>query len=114
MEAIALELDQVRDELVGLLQDYPYAGERDRELIYERCETLGGEIQELVGLLKLAIRSTDRAAAAEADRDPEYAREVSRLSQESLAAIHLAGMEVSAAISALREARPERDEIDLC
>ena len=91
MEGIAQELDEVRDELVSLLQDYPYAGDRDRERIYERCETLGGEIQELVGLLKLAIRSTDRAVAAEADGDPEYAREVSRLSRESLASIHFAG-----------------------
>jgi len=111
MEAIAQELDQVRDELVRLLQDYPYACESDRDNIYQRCESLGGEIQELVGLLKLAIRNTDRAASAEADCDPDYTQEVSRLSRESLVAIHEAGQEVSAAIDMLREARDVPDDL---
>jgi hypothetical protein len=105
MEDIAHELDQVRDEMVALLREYPYASDRERALIYERCELLGGEIQELVGLLKLSIRNADREAAAEADNDPAYYAEITRLARESMAAIHSAGEEVAAAITMLRESR---------
>jgi hypothetical protein len=121
MENIAQQLDEVRDEIVTLLREYPYASNRDRDEIYQRCELLGGEIQELVGLLKLAIRTTNQEAACEADSDPEYYAEICRLSEESLSAIHTAGLEVAAAISMLRESRDEpplvddhRDDADEC
>jgi len=112
MEHIARELDDVRDEMITLLNEYPYASDGDRSAIYERCEFLGGEIQELVGLLKLAIRRTNIEAHSEAESDPEYTDEVGRLSQESLYAIHAAGEEVAAAITLLRETRPEKDGAD--
>ena len=112
MENIAQQLDEVRDEIVTLLREYPYASNRDREEIYERCELLGGEIQELVGLLKLAIRTTNHEAACEADADPEYYAEICRLSEESLTAIHTAGLEVAAAISMLRESRDEPQGVE--
>lgn len=105
VEDIARELDEVRDEMIDLLHEYPFASDRDRGVIYDRCELLGGEIQELVGLLKLAIRHTNAEMDAEDRRDPEYQEEVSRLSRESLNAIHLAGQEVAAAITLLRETR---------
>ncbi|MCB9851177.1 MAG: hypothetical protein H6817_10795 [Phycisphaerales bacterium] len=114
MEDIARQLDSVRDEMVQLLRDYPYASDRDREDIYTRCEFLGGEIQELVGVLKLAIRNTNAEAAEEADHDPEYYSEVARLSTESLVAIHSAGEEVAAAITMLRESRGETEDESYC
>jgi len=112
VEDIARQLDDVRDEMVQLLNDYPHVEGREREDIYERCEVLGGEIQELVGLLKLAIRSAKSEAESERDSDPTYSNQIDRLSQESLAAIHEAGVEVSAVISVLRERRTEFDEPD--
>lgn len=113
MEDIAQQLDTVRDEMVQLLRSYPYAGERERTEIYHRCEYLGGEIQELIGVLKLAIRMSNREAAVEADNDPAYWDEVNRLSTQSLAAIHSAGEEVAAAIAMLRESRGD-DEAEPC
>lgn len=112
MEDIARQLDEVRDEMIALLHEYPYAADRDRETIYERCELLGGEIQELVGLLKLAIRTTNREANEESADDPEYTSEIARLSTESLKAIHSAGQEVAAAIAMLRETRDEPDGLE--
>jgi hypothetical protein len=110
MEEFAAQLDEVRSELVQLLRDYPFASEHDRDLIYERCELLGGEIQELVGLVKLAIRDTNRQAAIEAPGDLEYLEEIDRLSGESLAAIHAAGEEVNIAVRLLRDSRAEIGE----
>lgn len=111
MEDIAKQLDNVRDEMVQLLRSYPYAGERERGDIYRRCEYLGGEIQELIGVLKLAIRNSNREAAVEADTDPAYWDEVNRLSTQSLAAIHSAGEEVAAAIAMLRESRGDDESV---
>lgn len=111
MEHIARKLDAVRDEMVQLLREYPYVSETERNDIYHRCEFLGGEIQELVGVLKVAICASSREAAEEADRDPSYWSEVSRLSRQSLAAIHSAGEEVAAAITMLREARGENGKV---
>jgi hypothetical protein len=110
MEDIAHQLDEVRDEMVSLLREYPYASDRERDIIYERCEMLGGEIQELVGLLKLAIRSADREAVTDRERDPDYSEEISRLARESMTAIHSAGLEVAAAITMLRETRDGHEE----
>ncbi len=112
MEDIARQLDDVRDEMVQLLNEYPHVEGPDREEIYERCEVLGGEIQELVGLLKMAIRSANKEAETERDADPAYTHQIQQLSSESLAAIHEAGVEVSAVISVLRERRNELDEPD--
>ena len=114
VEDIAKQLDDVRDEMVQLLRTYPYAPERERVEIYRRCEYLGGEIQELIGVLKLAIRNSNREAEGEADNDPAYWDEVSRLSAQSLAAIHSAGEEVAAAITMLRESRGEDSESECC
>jgi len=113
VEAIAKQLDNVRDEMVQLLRSYPYAGERERSEIYRRCEFLGGEIQELIGVLKLAIRNSNRDAAVEADNDPAYWDEIKRLSTQSLAAIHSAGEEVAAAITMLRESRGNSGTVDV-
>lgn len=113
MEDIARELDEVRDEMIALLHEYPYASDRDRDHIYERCELLGGEIQELVGLLKLAIHETNHDADDRNERDPEYSAEITRLSRESLRAIHVAGEEVAAAIALLRETRCRSGEAQL-
>ncbi len=113
MEHIARQLDEVRDEMIALLHEYPYASDRDRDTIYERCELLGGEIQELVGLLKLAIRTTNREVDAESASDAEYSLEIARLSSESLHAIHSAGQEVASAIAMLRETRDEPDSSDI-
>jgi len=112
MEDIAKQLDDVRDEMVQLLNEYPYVEGREREDIYERCEVLGGEIQELVGLLKIAIRSANQEAEAERDADPTYSDQIQKLSSESLAAIHEAGVEVSAVISVLRERRNDIEDLD--
>ena len=112
MEDIARQLDDVRDEMVQLLNDYPHVDGQDRENIYERCEVLGGEIQELVGLLKMAIRSANKEAEIERNSDPTYSDQIRQLSDESLAAIHEAGVEVSAVIAVLRERRNELDEPD--
>ena len=109
METTARQLDEVRSEMVHLLQEYPFASDGDREIIYERCELLGGEIQELVGLLKLTICQTTREANLESDDDEAYTQEIARLSTESLHAIHAAGEEVANAIAMLREARGEPD-----
>lgn len=109
MEETARQLDNVRDELVSLLYQYTVAAEPEKSRIYERCETLGGEIQELIGLLKLSIRTADRDASEQSDVDPEYARQIGRMSHESLAAIHAAGEEVNAAVKLLRESRPLQD-----
>jgi hypothetical protein len=110
MEDIARQLDNVRSEMVSLLYDYTLATESQRTEIYEQCETLGGEVQELIGLLKLSIRGTNRQAAAHAEVDPDYAAQIDRMSRESLSAIHSAGQEVSAAVRALRESRPPIDK----
>ena len=112
MEEIANQLDQVREEMAQLLHAYATADESSREHIYHRCESLGGEIQELVGLLKLTIYNANREAEAEADSDPIYAREIAELSRDSLAAIHAAGREVSAAITLLRSSREEEEELE--
>ena len=109
MEETARQLDTVRDELVSLLYQYTVAPEPDRSQIYERCETLGGEIQELIGLLKLSIRTADHDASEQSEADPEYAEQICRMSHESLAAIHAAGEEVNAAVRLLRESRPLHD-----
>ena len=105
MESLARQLDEVRDEMVRLLQEYPNASDMDREHIYERCELLGGEIQELVGLLKLTLRQANSEAEQEASDDPTYVDEIARMTQDSLYAIHAAGEEVSAAITMLRDSR---------
>jgi len=110
MEDIARQLDHVRDELVHLLHDYTVANDKGRAAIYRRCEMLGGEVQELVGLLKLAIRDVNNEAAQHADTDPVYADEIERLSRESLEAIHAAGEEVSCAVKLLRESQATSDE----
>ncbi len=112
MEDIAKQLDDVRDEMVQLLNEYPHVEGQERNDIYERCEVLGGEIQELVGLLKMAIRSANQEAEAESETDPAYTEQIQKLSNESLAAIHEAGVEVSAVISVLRDRRTELDELD--
>lgn len=112
MEDIAKQLDDVRDEMVQLLNEYPYVEGQEREDIYERCEVLGGEIQELVGLLKIAIRSANQEAESERNSDPAYSEQIQKLSSESLAAIHEAGVEVSAVISVLRERRNEFEDLD--
>ena len=106
MEETARKLDNVRDELVSLLYQYSAATEPQRAEIYERCESLGGEIQELIGLLKLAIRNANREADEQSECDPQYARQIGRMTQESLAAIHAAGQEVNSAVRLLRESRP--------
>ena len=106
IDEVAQQLDDVRNEMLRLLQEYPDASDHGREHIYERCESLGGEIQELVGLLKLHICTANRQVAAEADGDMAYASEIARVSHESLAAIHAAGLEVAGAVTMLREARP--------
>jgi hypothetical protein len=111
MEEIANQLDQVREEMAHLLQAYATADDTSREHIYERCESLGGEIQELVGLLKMTIYNANREAEAERDTDPAYALEIAELSRDSLAAIHAAGREVSAAITLLRSAHDDPDEL---
>ncbi len=105
IEEIACQLDTVRQEMAWLLNAYTEADERDRDQIYERCETLGGEIQELVALLKLTVQTARRAAEAEAGSDPAYCQEITELTQDSLAAIHAAGTEAATAISVLRESR---------
>ena len=109
VEETARQLDNVRDELVNLLYQYTTADEPERSRIYERCETLGGEIQELIGLLKLSIRSANRDADAQSEADPEYARQIDQMSHESLVAIHAAGQEVNSAVRLLRESRPLTD-----
>jgi hypothetical protein len=114
MEDIARQLDSVRDEMVQLLRSYPYAAEGERAEIYRRCEFLGGEIQELIGVLKLAIRNSNREASVDADQDPSYWDEVNRLSTQSLCAIHSAGEEVAAAITMLRESRGEDPDLEAC
>ncbi len=114
MEATARQLDDVRDEMVELLRQYPFASDSDREVIYERCEVLGGEIQELVGVLKLAIRTTSREVCEDGGEDEAYTAEIARLSSQSLAAIHAAGEEVAEAIAMLRETREPPAEKETC
>jgi len=116
IDEIAQQLDDVRTEMLQLLQEYSEANEFGREYIYQRCESLGGEIQELVSLLKLHIRTANQQVGVEKQNDPAYAAEIDRVSQASLAAVHSAGLEVAEAIRMLRETRPDAenpDEYDL-
>ena len=109
IDEIAQQLDDVRTEMLQLLQEYSEANEFGQEYIYQRCESLGGEIQELVSLLKLHIRTANRQVYAEGQHDPAYAAEIERVSRASLVAVHAAGLEVAGAVRMLRETRPDAE-----
>ena len=108
MDDIAQELDQLRQEFAHLLSTYPSAPPEVKAGILDQCEHLGGEVQELVGVLKLAIRNViDESSSATAD-EPADAEHLERIARHGLRVAHCAGEEVSAAVRLIRQLRTKQ------
>ena len=108
MDDVARQLDEVRREIAGLLSAYPDASADDKRDILNECEYLGGEVQELVGVLKLSIRQILGAVQELPDCDADEADHLEQIAQYGLRAAHCAGEEVSAAVRLIRQLRAKQ------
>lgn len=107
MDDIAQQLDRVRREMAHLLSSYPGAATARKQEILNRCEMLGGEVQELVGVLKLSIRKVINGAQSLEDAPAEELSHLGRIARYGLRVAHCAGEEVSAAVRLIRQLRRE-------
>lgn len=107
MDDIALQLDEVRREMAHLLSAYPGSAEERKLEILTRCEALGGEVQELVGVLKLSIRKVLAGAQGSDGASTEDLNHLDQIARYGLRVAHCAGEEVSAAVRLIRQLRRE-------
>jgi hypothetical protein len=107
MDDIAQQLDQVRREMAHLLSTYPGSGTDRKTEILNRCEALGGEVQELVGVLKLSIRKVLLGAHRIENAEPQELGHLDQIARYGLRVAHCAGEEVSAAVRLIRQLRKE-------
>jgi len=108
MDGIAQELDQVRREFAHLLSAYTSAPPEAKKDILNQCEHLGGEVQELVGVLKLAIRNViDASRPPTGDESPDV-EHLEQIANHGLRVAHCAGEEVSAAVRLIRQLREKQ------
>jgi hypothetical protein len=103
MEDLALQMDSIREELCRLLDLYEHANPEQQRAIARRCEQLGGQVQDLVGMLKFSLLQMRREAESYDDGHQEYADQVDEVTRVGLQTIHTAGQEVARAIRFLRE-----------
>ncbi len=103
MDDIALQLDQVRQEIARLLSSYSNASTERKQEILTECDRLGGEVQELVGLLKLSIRKVLKLTSPQYEGPSAERDHLEQLAQYGLRVAHCAGEEVSAAIRLIRQ-----------
>ena len=104
MDQLARQMDRVREELCRLLDLYEEADPTQRRAIASRCEQLGGQVQDLVGMLKFSLLQLREEAQTTSEANPEYVRQVADVTGNGLRAIHQAGEEIGQAIRFLREA----------
>ncbi|MCP4593862.1 MAG: hypothetical protein GY842_24270 [bacterium] len=108
MDDIAQQLDDVRREIAQLLSTYPSATDDEKQEILNECEFLGGEVQELVGVLKLSIRQImDATRSLHEDESPEYDH-LTQIANCGIRVAHCAGEEVSAAVRLIRQLRGDQ------
>ena len=108
MDDIANQLDDVRREIARLLSSYPTAPDDQKGEILVECDRLGGEVQELVGVLKLSIQrvlGTMRELPDDEDGEIEHVEQIAR---HGLRVAHCAGEEVSAAVRLIRQLREKQ------
>jgi len=103
MEDLAIEMDCIREELCDLLSRYEVADESEQQVIAERCEQLGGQVQDLVGMLKFSLLELRREAHDAGGEMDEHLDQVEEVTDLGLRTIHAAGQEVARAIRFLRE-----------
>ena len=112
MDDIAQQLDWVRREIAHLLSSYADAPAEVKQSILDQCDRLGGEVQELVGILKLNIRQiTDATCSLHEDDSPER-KHLEQIARYGLRVAHCAGEEVSAAVRLIRRLRAEQHTAD--
>ena len=107
VDDIAQQLDQVRREMAHLLSTYPGSATDRKTEILNRCEALGGEVQELVGVLKLSIRNVLLGAHKIENAEPQELGHLDQIARYGLRVAHCAGEEVSAAVRLIRQLRKE-------
>ena len=107
MHDTAQELDVVRREIARLLSSYAGASEAEKQDILDHCDRLGGEVQELVGLLKLSIRQIMDATCALHEEESAELTHLEQSARYGLRVAHCAGEEVSAAVRLIRRLRTE-------
>ena len=112
MDSIAQQLDEVRRKIARLLSAYPSAAASEQEEILSECEYLGGEVQELVGVLKLHIRQIVAATCALHEEDSAEAEHLVQIARHGIRVAHCAGEEVSAAVRLIRQLRARQPTSD--
>ena len=105
MDDVARQLERARREIAGLLRAYPGVSDAEKEVILDECEHLGGEVQELVGLLKIGIRDVVSTTRALHEDEPARLGHVEQIARYGLRVAHCAGEEVSAAVRLIRRLR---------
>jgi hypothetical protein len=103
MEDLAVQMDSIREELCRLLDLYEHADADQQRAIARRCEQLGGQVQDLVGMLKFSLLQMRREAESYDEAYGDYADQVDEVTRVGLRTIHTAGQEVARAIRFLRE-----------
>ena len=107
MHDTAQKLDVVRREIARLLSSYAGASEAEKQEILDQCDRLGGEVQELVGILKLSIRQVMDATCALHEEESTELAHLEQIASYGLRVAHCAGEEVSAAVRLIRRLRAE-------
>jgi hypothetical protein len=95
-------MESIRRELGRLVHRYGRAGEAERERIVARCDVLGGELQELFGLVKLALLRTHEQALDASVGCPDIMIRTENATREALQAVHQAAEEIAGAVRVLR------------
>lgn len=104
MEDLAQQMDRVRDELCRLLDMYEEANSDQRRAIARRCEQLGGQVQDLVAMLKFSLLQLRREARGSDGIEGEYCTKMNEVTTGGLRTIHAVGEEIAQAIRYLRVA----------
>jgi hypothetical protein len=104
MDDLAQQMDRVRDELCRLLDMYEEADAAQRRAIASRCEQLGGQVQDLVGMLKFSLLHLRQEARSSLGVDGEYRAKMDEVTTGGLRTIHAVGEEIAQAIRYLRAA----------
>ncbi|UCG15558.1 MAG: hypothetical protein JSV19_09715 [Phycisphaerales bacterium] len=112
MEQLAIQMDRIRDELCRLLDMYDEADRPQQRAIARRCEELGGQVQDLVGMLKFSLLELRKEAQEIGGGSNDQAEEVEQVTNLGLQTIHAAGQEVAQAIRCLRNVWDEEADAD--
>ena len=112
MEQLAIQMDRIRAELGRLLDMYDDADPPQQRAIARRCEELGGQVQDLVGMLKFSLLELRNEAQTMDGIEDDQAEQVEHVTSLGLQTIHAAGQEVAQAIRFLRDVWDEEAEAD--